>query len=416
MTQTQILVGTRKGAWVFADDGARGDWSLEGPMFLGQIVNHFVQDPRDANVRLIAAKTGHLGPTVFRSLDAGRTWTEARRPPAFPKAGNGQTARAVEHSFWLEPGHASEPGVWWAGTSPPGLFVSEDNGRELGERHGLQRPCDVRQVGPGGFRHARRPAPEPDRDRPARRPHMYVATSTGGVFESLDRARSWAPLNKGVEATFLPDPFPEYGQDAHFIALRADPARPPLSAEPLRHLSSGPTGRRLGADRPRHAGGGRRHRLHHRAASARRGHRLGLSDGRNRRLAAGQPRRPAGGLSDRRRRRELAAAGRAGSRPRRAGSRSSGRRSAPTRSTPSGSISGTTGGEVWISADEGEQLAADRRPPAGDLFGGRNAARMIRVLIPSQLHAYSGGQSRRGGRGGRPSRPCLTISTAASRA
>src|SRR5580700_11837722 len=71
MTQTEILVGTRKGAWVFADDGARGEWSLEGPMFLGQIVNHFVQDPRDANVRLIAAKTGHLGPTVFRSLDAG---------------------------------------------------------------------------------------------------------------------------------------------------------------------------------------------------------------------------------------------------------------------------------------------------------------------------------------------------------
>ncbi len=46
MTQTQILVGTRKGAWVFTDDGARGDWRVEGPVFLGQIVNHFVQDPR----------------------------------------------------------------------------------------------------------------------------------------------------------------------------------------------------------------------------------------------------------------------------------------------------------------------------------------------------------------------------------
>jgi photosystem II stability/assembly factor-like uncharacterized protein len=54
--------------------------------------------------------------------------------------------------------------------------------------------------------------------------HMYVATSTGGVFESLDRGASWTPLNKGVEANFLPDPYPEYGQDAHFIAVH--PAAP----------------------------------------------------------------------------------------------------------------------------------------------------------------------------------------------
>jgi photosystem II stability/assembly factor-like uncharacterized protein len=48
--------------------------------------------------------------------------------------------------------------------------------------------------------------------------HMYIATSTGGVFESNDRASSWRPLNKGVEANFNPDPYPEYGQDAHYLA------------------------------------------------------------------------------------------------------------------------------------------------------------------------------------------------------
>jgi hypothetical protein len=53
---------------------------------------------------------------------------------------------------------------------------------------------------------------------------MYIATSTGGVFESLDRAGSWRPLNQNVEASFLPDPYPEFGQDAHFIALA--PANP----------------------------------------------------------------------------------------------------------------------------------------------------------------------------------------------
>ena len=84
---TQLLVGTRKGAWVYRDDGSRGDWSVEGPLFLGQIVNHYVQDPRNPGIQLIAAKTGHLGPTVFRSLDAGATWTEASRPPAFRQVG-----------------------------------------------------------------------------------------------------------------------------------------------------------------------------------------------------------------------------------------------------------------------------------------------------------------------------------------
>ncbi len=193
-------------------------------MFLGQIVNHFVQDPRDANVRLIAAKTGHLGPTVFRSLDAGRTWTEARRPPAFPKAGNGQTARAVEHSFWLEPGHASEPGVWWAGTSPPGLFVSEDNGESWASVTGFNDHAMYDKWVPADSGTPDGPLLNQIVIDPRDALHMYVATSTGGVFESLDRARSWAPLNKGVEVTFLPDPFPEYGQDAHFIAYA--PTRP----------------------------------------------------------------------------------------------------------------------------------------------------------------------------------------------
>lgn len=107
--------------------------SLEtaGPQFLGHIVHHIVQDPRDAKVLLMAAKTGHLGPTVFRSADRGRTWHEAAQPPAFRKAAAGEEARAVQRVFWLTPGHASEPGTWYAGTSPAGLFRSQDGVRRL---------------------------------------------------------------------------------------------------------------------------------------------------------------------------------------------------------------------------------------------------------------------------------------------
>jgi hypothetical protein len=123
-----LLVATRKGAFILKADGARRRWKLSEPIFLGQIVHHLVQDPRDRRTMLMASRTGHLGPTVFRSADSGKTWKESSRPPAFPKAREGQKGQVVDHTFWLTPGHPSEPRAWYAGTSPQGLFRSEDAG------------------------------------------------------------------------------------------------------------------------------------------------------------------------------------------------------------------------------------------------------------------------------------------------
>ena len=216
---TELLVGTRKGAWILRSGRSRTEWALDGPLFLGQIVNHFVADPRDDAVRLVAAKTGHLGPTIFRSLDGGVTWAEAKKPPAFPKSAEAASARSVEHSFWLQPGHASEPHVWWVGTSPPGLFVSEDDGATWDSVAGFNDHPMYDKWVPAGAGTPDGPLLNQVLIDPRDAAHMYIATSTGGVFESRDRAKSWAPLNKGVEANFMPDPYPEYGQDAHFIAL-----------------------------------------------------------------------------------------------------------------------------------------------------------------------------------------------------
>jgi hypothetical protein len=227
---TQLLIGTRKGAWILNSDTERKDWTLEGPLHLGQIINHFVADPREGGTMLMAAKTGHLGPTILRSTNGSGTWTEAERPPAFRKvveqAGMDARARAVDHTFWLEPGHASEPGVWWAGTSPPGLFVSEDDGVSWAGVDGFNEHAMYDKWVPPD-------SGTPDGALlnqividPRDAAHLYIATSTGGVFESRDRGATWSPLNKGVEVTFGPDPYPEYGQDAHFIALApTDPNR-----------------------------------------------------------------------------------------------------------------------------------------------------------------------------------------------
>jgi hypothetical protein len=101
-----VLISTRKGLWTLTSDVARNGWRLSGPQFLGHIVHHAMPDPRDGRTVLAAARTGHLGPTIFRSADAGRTWKEAARPPAFSE----ESGRVVDHVFWLTPGHANEPG------------------------------------------------------------------------------------------------------------------------------------------------------------------------------------------------------------------------------------------------------------------------------------------------------------------
>src|SRR5690242_4686495 len=78
-----VLVATRKGAWLYHGDAERRAWRSDGPHFLGHIIHHLVLDPRDGRTLLAAASTGHLGPTILRSTDMGKSWKEATRPPAF---------------------------------------------------------------------------------------------------------------------------------------------------------------------------------------------------------------------------------------------------------------------------------------------------------------------------------------------
>ena len=195
-----LMVGTRKGAWLLHGDAGRRAWRLDGPHFLGHIFNHVVLDPRDGRTLLAAAKTGHLGPTILRSTDRGRTWKEATRPPAFAKAAAGEQGRSVEHTFWLTPGHASQPGVWFAGTSPQGLFRSEDGGSSWAPFSSINDDARYR-AWMGTVQDGTPDGPKlhsviVDPRDPAR---MYFAMSGGGVHESRDGGASFAPLIDGLE-------------------------------------------------------------------------------------------------------------------------------------------------------------------------------------------------------------------------
>lgn len=218
-----ILVGTRKGAFILKSSSEREQWKQSEPIFLGHIIHHFLADSRTPGVMLMAAKTGHLGPTVFRSIDGGSTFTEATKPPAFPPVEEGETGRVVKRVFWLSQGHQSQPGVWYAGTAPAGLFVTRDNGDTWESVTGFNdNPYYAEwatqgETPDGQFLHSILIDPrDPD--------HIYFGVSIGGCFESKDGGKTWSPLNKGVAADFLPNPDVEYGHDPHCIVYH--PANP----------------------------------------------------------------------------------------------------------------------------------------------------------------------------------------------
>jgi photosystem II stability/assembly factor-like uncharacterized protein len=195
-----LLVATRKGAWIYRGDAARRSWRTDGPHFLGHIINHLVLDPRDGRTLLAAAKTGHLGPTIFRSTDLGKHWQEAEAPPAFGPPKNGLAARAVDHTFWLTPAGADEPGVWYAGSSPQGLFRSQDGGRSWAPFSSINDDPQYRKW----FGTVQDGTPDGPKLHsvivdPRDRRHLYFAMSGGGVHESTDGGETFSPLVDGME-------------------------------------------------------------------------------------------------------------------------------------------------------------------------------------------------------------------------
>ena len=195
-----LLIGTRKGAFTLKSDRARRTWKVSPPIFLGHIIHHVVADPRDRRTMLMAASTGHLGPTVFRSTDVGKTWKESAAPPAFPKVLEGETGRSVGHVFWLAPCHANEPNAWYAGTSPQGLFRSDDGGVTWKPFSSINDDPQYREW-MGSVQDGTPDGPklhsiivDPREPR-----HLYFAMSGGGVHESVDGGKTFVPLIKGLD-------------------------------------------------------------------------------------------------------------------------------------------------------------------------------------------------------------------------
>jgi len=209
-----VMVGTRKGAFLFWSDDARRTWQ-RSEHHMGWSTRAMSYDAR-TNTIYAAVSSDVFGGLVQRSRDGGRTWEHFNDGLDFPA----HEERRVREIWQVQPGHAQRPGEVWAGTGEAGLFRSRDEGAHWEGVAGLNSRIATDNWMPGGgglILHTILMDPtDPNR--------IYAAISAAGAYRSDDGGETWQPINKGVRADFMPEPTPETGHCVHKMALH--PARP----------------------------------------------------------------------------------------------------------------------------------------------------------------------------------------------
>jgi len=245
MSQVRVLVGTRKGAFILTSDGKREKWDISGPHFAGWEMYHLKGSPADPN-RIYASQTsGWYGQLIQRSDDGGKTWHQPGTPPGAPptpgppKAASNKfvydasAAPLTTHQWYdgsqrpwefkrvwhIEPS-LTDPNTVYAGVEDAALFRSTDGGENWKELPGLRGhgTGPKWQPGAGGMcLHTVILDPSnPDR--------IFIAISAAGAFRTDDGGKSWKPINRGLYSQYIPDPRAEIGHCVHHVAM--NPTRP----------------------------------------------------------------------------------------------------------------------------------------------------------------------------------------------
>jgi photosystem II stability/assembly factor-like uncharacterized protein len=248
MSGVRVLVGTKKGAFILGADGKRNNWTVDGPFFAGWEIYHLKGSPVDPN-RIYASQTsGWFGQVVQRSDDGGKSWLQPGVPvgekPAdawppkpsnrfaydvSPEGGKPLTTHqwydGTQHPWefkrvWHFEPSLTDPNTVFAGIEDAALFKSTDGGESWHELSGLRGhgTGPMWQPGAGGMcLHTVILDPSnPDR--------IYIAISAAGAFRTDDGGKTWKPINKGLKSQFIPDPNAETGHCVHHIAM--NPSRP----------------------------------------------------------------------------------------------------------------------------------------------------------------------------------------------
>jgi photosystem II stability/assembly factor-like uncharacterized protein len=247
MSKVRVLVGTHKGAFILTSDGKREKWDVSGPHFAGWEIYHMKGSPVDPN-RLYASQTSDwFGQIIQRSDDGGKTWHQPGTPPGEPlpqwpaKASNkfvydttAETGKPLTtHQFYdgtqhpwefkrvwhLEPS-LDDPGTVYAGVEDAALFRSTDGGESWNEFPGLRGhgTGPKWQPGAGGM------CLHTIILDPSNPQRMFIAISAAGAFRTDDGGKTWTPINRGLRSQYIPDQDAEVGHCVHHVAM--NPSRP----------------------------------------------------------------------------------------------------------------------------------------------------------------------------------------------
>jgi photosystem II stability/assembly factor-like uncharacterized protein len=224
MSGVRVLVGTRKGAFVLTADGKRKDWTVEGPHFPGWEMYHLKGSPADPDRIYASQSTGWHGQVMQRSDDGGKSWAAVGNEFSYDGVtGTHQWYDGTPHPWefarvWhLEPSH-TDPDVVLAGVEDAALFRSSDGGHTWQELSGLRGHGSGPhwQPGAGGMCLHTIIVDPRDADR------MYVAISAAGAFRTTDGGKTWQPINRGLQSEGIPDPEADVGHCVHRIAMHPD--------------------------------------------------------------------------------------------------------------------------------------------------------------------------------------------------
>jgi photosystem II stability/assembly factor-like uncharacterized protein len=250
VTAIRVLVGTRKGAFILTADAKRAKWSVDGPHFAGWEIYHMKGSPADPDRIYVSQTSSWFGQIIQRSSDGGKTWETPGSPPAdlvdaatgMPKAESNKfvydtsakTGKPLTTHQWydgtqhpwefkrvwhLEPS-LDDADTAYAGVEDAALFRTTDGGKSWHELAGLRGhgTGPKWQPGAGGMGVHTILL---DRKDPKR---IFVAISAAGTFRTDDGGKTWQPINKGLKSQYIPDPTAEVGHCVHRIAMH--PSRP----------------------------------------------------------------------------------------------------------------------------------------------------------------------------------------------
>jgi photosystem II stability/assembly factor-like uncharacterized protein len=226
MSGVRILVGTRKGAFVLTSDGRRAEWNVSGPHFGGWEIYHLKGSPLNPDRLYASQSSGWFGQILQRSDDGGRTWEPVGNKFVYDGVpGTHQWYDGTPHPWefkrvWhLEPS-LIDPETVYAGVEDAALFRSTDGGQSWQELPGLRSHGTGPHWSPGAgglCLHTIVLDPfHPDR--------LVVAISAAGAFRTDDGGATWRVINRGLRSEQIPDPNAEVGHCVHRIAMH--PSRP----------------------------------------------------------------------------------------------------------------------------------------------------------------------------------------------